>query len=221
MSGSAIQTTEVFNVIPAATIGIINFASGSVAVSGTVVDPSGVAIQNAGVAFVSGSSIFYSATTNISGNYATSVNPGNYLMSFTATGYFTNQFMQTVPSGPSYYIGLTTLVPQNAGSLPISDTLVTLDAYGNPVPLSNIKVTLWSIDTVAGGTSLATTFTNISGTFFLNADPGNYILQIAGMDPSYNRYNQSRNIEVNSVYNFPPTGPFNYQYSDTSMYGYL
>lgn len=220
-SGTPVQSSETFNVLPATQIGVISFYSGSVAVSGTVVDPSGVAIPNAGVAFISGSSIFASATTNASGDYLTSVNPGDWLLSFTAADYFTNQFVQTVPSGATYNFGLTTLVPQNAGTLSISDTLVTLDAYGNPIPLSNIKVVLWSVDSVGGGSPLGTTFTNVSGTFFLNADPGNYVLQMAGMDTSYNRYNQTRNIEVNAIYNFPPTGPFNFQYGDTSMYNYL
>lgn len=222
ISGTPYQATEVFNMLPSTTIGVINFYSGSVAVSGTVVDPSGVAIQNAGVSFISGSSILQMATTNVSGNYLVSIDPGNYLTSFTATGYFTNQIMKTVPSGSSSYnLGLTTLLPSNAGSLPISDTLITVDYYGTQIPLANLKVVLWSQDGVAGGSEIASTFTNVSGTFFLNADPGNYILQMYGMDPNYNRYNQVRNIEVNSVYDFPPTGPFNFQYGSTSSYNFL
>lgn len=219
INGNSYQSSEIFNVFPS-TIIRANLFSGSVAVSGTVVDPSGVAIQGAGVSFVSGSSIFVSATTNVSGNYLTTIDPGNWLLSFSAAGYFTNQFMRTIPSGPSFNIGLTTLSLQNSGSLPISDTLVTLDSYGNPVPLSNIKVVLWSIDQVGGGSPLGTTFTNVSGTFFLNANPGNYILQMAGMDNNYNRYNQTRNIEVSSIYNFPPNGPTNFQYGNSSSYNF-
>jgi hypothetical protein len=220
ISGTPYQATEVFNVLPATTIGIINQFSGSVSASGTVVNPSGVPIANVGVSFASGSTIVTSTTTNISGVYYANLNPQNYYTTFAAAGYFTNQFLMTIPSGTTAYLGLTTLTPFNIGSLTISDTLVTLDSYGNPVPLSNIKVTLWSIDGVAGGTPLGTTFTNVSGTFFLNANEGNYILQMAGMDVNYNRYNQTRNIEVNSVYNFPPTGPWNYQYGDTSSYNF-
>jgi hypothetical protein len=221
ISGTSFQTSETFSVFPAATVAVPVLFSGSVAVSGTVVDPSGVGIANAAVQFASGTFVVGSTTTNPSGNYSIYLNPMDYYALFTASGYFTNQLFLTVPSGASANLGLTTLVPDNIGSLTISDTLVTLDPYGNPIPLSNIKVQLWSIDSVGGGSAIGTTFTNVSGTFFLTANPGNYILSMAGMDTNYNRYNQTRNIEVNSVYNFPPTGPVNFQYGDTSSYNFL
>ena len=220
VSGSQIQANETFTVFaPAGSITPVYF-SGSVAVSGTVVDPSGVALQNVAIQFTSGNTVVTSTTTASGGGYIAYLNPQNYYATFVLPGYFTNQFVVTIPSGVSTNLGLTTMVPQNIGSLIISDTLVTLDAYGNPIPLSNIKITLWSIDQVAGGMPLGTTFTNVSGTFLLNANEGKYILQMAGMDVNYNRYNQTRNIEVNAVYNFPPTGPFNFQYGDTSSYNF-
>ena len=220
INGTHSQTSETFTVFPPAGSGGQVYYSGSVAVSGTVVDPSGIALQNVAVQFTSGNTVTASTITASGGGYVAYLNPQNYYATYVLPGYFTNQSMVSVPSGASTNLGLTTMVPQNIGSLIISDTLVTLVAYGNPVPLSNIKITLWSIDQVAGGLPLGTTFTNVGGTFLLNADEGNYILQMAGMDTSYNRYNQTRNIEVNAVYNFPPTGPFNFQYGDTSSYNF-
>lgn len=220
ISGNLVQTSDTFNVFPASAGANPVLFSGSVAVSGTVVNPSGIAIQNVAVSFASGSSIVATTTTNASGTYNAYLNPQAYYTTFIAPGYFTNQLTMTVPSGATAFLGSTTLIPSSTGSLVISDTLVTLDPYGNPIPLSNIKISLWSIDTVGGGAAIGVTFTNVSGTFFLNANPGNYLLSMAGMDVNFNRYNQTRNIEVNSVYNFPPNGPTNFQYLDTSGYNF-
>ena len=231
-SGIAVQSTEVNNLLPGSTTipGSI-ITGGSVSASGIVVDPSGISISGAQVYAVSGNTLFASTTTDASGTYAISINPGFYLFTYQASGFFTNQQFETIPSGATFNLGYTVLNYNTVGSLNISDSVLAPNPL-NPVqniPVPNLKVTLFSIGDVPNSAvnisvnydnALQTTYTNVSGVWVMQANPGYYILDFEGM--RYNaisqqneRFKLTRNIEVNTMYSS------NFDYLDTSKAGYL
>ena len=114
-SGNTIQATETYNVFPATSTFPNPFGQGSVATSGTVVNTSGAGIFAASVIISSGAMTFASATTDISGNYIAYLNPGTYLFSFFANGYYPTQTLQPIPSGSMWNAGVQVLQSASTG----------------------------------------------------------------------------------------------------------
>jgi hypothetical protein len=234
-SGSPVQSSEVFTVVPLASGG--GSAPGTIVVSGTVVTPSGSGIYQANVSTYLGGSITASSLTDANGNYTVYLNPGAYVFSASKSGYFNNQVLFNIPTGTNYYnvpsismvdistynmgqVIYTSNVGINVGSLTISDTYQWVDKNTqNTMPLPDLKVSLFSIDQIAGGSPIASTFTDASGTFILGANPGFYILEVKGNGPSNDVYLVTYNIEVSNAY--AQHSPANFRYLDTSKYNYL
>ena len=231
-SGLSVQSTEVNNLLPGSTTipGSI-VTGGSVSVSGNVVDPSGVFISGAQIVSTSGNTLYASTITDASGNYTVSINPGFYLFTYSHPGYFVNQQLETIPVGPTFFLGQTVLNYNTAGSLNITDTVLA-PSPSNPavnIPVPNLKVTLFATADIPNSpvnvsvnydNALQTTYTNVSGAWFLAADPGYYLLDIEGarfnsISQTNERFKLTRNIEVNTTY------VNNFSYLDSSKYNFL
>lgn len=229
-SGVSVQFTDTFDVLPASSSFPNPYGQGSVHASGIVTNPSGVGIMGASVVVSSGLTTFAATTTNPSGIYNIYINPGNYLVAFYANGYFPTQTVQAIPSGTIWNLGTQVMQPNTQGSLVISDTFLYQDQSGNNYPIPNLKVTLdYKLDNT-DVSPYGVTFTNINGTFYMNANPGKYVMTVQGEFWNVNtnkndRYNYTYDIEVNSVWSGTGTNgtssPINFQYLDSSRYDYL
>jgi len=229
-SGNTIQFSETFDVLPAASSFPNPYGQGNVHASGTVTTPSGVGIVNVSVVVSSGLNTFAATTTNVSGLYNVYLNPGNYLFSFYADGYFNTQSLYSIPSGTMWNLGQQIMQPDNAGSVVISDQFMYQTPNGVNYYLPNLKVTLNNKLDSAEAEPTAISYTNVSGTFFANADPGLYVMTVQGefWNVSTNkndRYNYIYNIEVNPVWSGTGASgnstPYNFVYLDSSKYNYL
>jgi len=226
-SGAPIYASETFSVLPAASSFPNPFGQGSIATSGTVVDTSGVGIYAASVVVSSGLTTFASATTDISGNYVAYINTGTYLFNFFANGYYPTQTLQTIPSGTIWNLGTQVMQSATQGLLTISDTFAYQDSMDNVYPIPNLQVIINDKLDDASAPPYGVAYTNVSGTFMMNADPGKYTMTVQGeywnVNTSKNdRYNYTYDIEVNAVWSgVSGQSPMNFQYLDTSKTSYL
>lgn len=222
-SGTTIQSTDTFSVLT--TSSAIPTGVGSVLVSGNVVDISGTGINNAYVAvsFLTGNTSILTSTVAISGIYTLQLDPNNYYITYAATGYNNNSITKTVPTGVTTFdFGNTTLVQVLNGSLIISDTYVQLGPDGTTqIPLSGMRVSLFE----KGGAALnianaiAISYTDISGTFTMSANPGKYALLVEGTQNDNRVYQTAYDIDISSV--FTNSSSANFRYLGTSQYNFL
>jgi hypothetical protein len=128
-----------------------------------------IPIEGALVEFIAGNQDKASATTDVHGLYAIDhVEPGNYTIVISASGYQTKSFGFSLDNNIATIINAS-LVP-NAGI--ISGTVINENTT-NPISGATIKL-------FQGTTFLTTTSTNTSGGYsFPNLAPGNYIV-VAG-----------------------------------------
>ena len=223
-SGTGTYFTETYNLFPSTTVVPVPLIIGNIPVSGTVVDQSGIGINATQVLAILNNSLFSTTTTNASGVYNMLLNAGQYVFEYIASGYFNNQQIRTIPSGSGYDLGTITMVPNNVGSLLISDTYVWQNQYMNYIPIPNLKVSIFNNNRPAGEDAVSVTYTNASGTFYANVNPGLYAMTVEGQywtGAKYDRYHYDYNIEVNSVWSGTGVGPYNFTYLDTSKYNYL
>lgn len=217
VSGVFVQGIESFGILAAPLV--IPTGIGSVAVSGVAINASGSGLGNIAVnaAFLTGNtSPVVSTVTDISGNYAFQLDPNNYYVTFAGIGFTTNYIVKTVPTGVTTFdFGNTTLLGPIVGSLIISDTYATPGPDGtSQIPLSGLKVSLFDkMATLA--TSIAISYTDVSGTFFMSANPGSYALLVQGTQSDSRVYQTAYDIEVNSAFNG------NFRYLGTSQYNFL
>jgi hypothetical protein len=194
--------------------------SGSVLSSGNIIDVSGNNVFNVITSVTQGNQYITSTSSDSNGNYYLSLDAGNYYFSYIKDGYYTINQIKIIPTGTTLYnLGQTTfteIIPPT-GLTTITDTLLCYDQNGvNQLPLIGLKITLWNPERINETQPLLTTYTDISGTFTLSALEGNYILKFIGQDQFNNRYNYSKDIEINSMW-----PPMNFQYQDSSSYNYL
>jgi len=229
-SGNVIQATETFNVLPAASVFPTPIGGGTISVSGSVIDASGTGIVGASVVVTSGNNTYGAASTSVSGLFTVMLNAGQYLFSYFANGYFPNSSLQSIPSGTTWNIGPIVLQLDNQGAITISDTFVYQTPELQIIPLPNLKVTLTPQDSITGDPPAAVAYTDMSGTWVMNANAGLYVLAVQGeyWNPTTSkndRYNYTYNIEVNPVWSGTgisgTSSPFNFQYLDTSKYNYI
>jgi len=229
-SGNIIQTTESFSVLPSAFSFPSPIGGGTISVSGSIVDASGNGIYPASLVVTSVNTAFAATTTDISGNYAIVLNAGSYIFGAYATRYFSNQVAQTIPSGTNWLVAPIGLQLDNQGAVQISDTFLFKTPQRQLIPLPNLKVSLFPQDSIGGDLPTAIAYTDVSGTFVMNANAGLYSMTVQGefWNPVKNRndrYNYQYDIEVNPVWS--GTGisgtstPYNFQYLDTSKYNYI
>ena len=228
-SGTNLQTSEVFSVLPVQSSFPSSYGQGSVAASGVVVGISGIGINSASVVVSSGQTTWASATTDVSGNYVVFLNPGQYLFSFYAAGYYPTQTLEPIPSGTMWNVGTQQMNPSSQGSLTISDTFVYVSPTNVTYYLSNFKVQLNRKLDSADTPPYAIAYTDVSGTFVTTADPGLYVMTVQGelwntVANKNDRYNYTYDIEVDSVWSGTgisgTSSPYNFQYLDTSRYNY-
>ena len=229
-SGNIIQSSETFNVFPGSSTFPLPSVGGNITVSGSVIDASGIGIYPTSVVVTSGTTEYGAVTTNVSGLFTIMLNAGQYLFSYYANGYFSNQSLQSIPSGSNWNVGPIVLQLDNQGSITISDTFLYLTPDNNLIPLPNLKVSLYPQDSIGGDSPTAIAYTDISGTFFMNSNPGLYAMQVQGEYWNQNsnkndRYNYTYDIEINPVWSGTgisgTSSPYNFQYLDTSKYNYI
>lgn len=228
--GAVVQSTELYNVFPAASYFPTTAGQGSVATSGTVVDVSGNGISSTSIIVASGQNSYAYATSDVSGNYIAYLNPGTYLFSFFASGYYPTQTLQSVPSGTMWNNGVQVLQYSSQGSLIISDTFAYQTPNKTTYYLPNLKVSLFDKRDNEEVPPYGIAYTNVSGTFVMTADPGQYVMTVQGEFWNQNtqkndRYNYTYDIEVNSVWSGSgasgTSSPINFNYLDTSKYNFL
>ena len=215
-SGTSLQSIESFGILQAAIptpTGI-----GSVTVSGNVVNTSGSGIGNIAVsaAFLTGNTSPVVTTVTSSGIYTLQLDPNNYYITFAGVGFTTNYTTKTVPTGVTTFdFGNTTMMSPIIGSLIISDTYATVGPDGtSQIPLSGMQVSLFDKSATLAK-AIAIAYTDVSGTFFLSANPGNYALQVQGTQPDSRVYQTAYDISVNSAF------AGNFRYLGTSQYQFL
>ncbi len=222
-SGTEVQSTESFGVLPFSSTFPIPGLIGSIAASGSVVNFSGSGIANATVLislFSNPNNASASTVTNSSGLYTVFLDPEDYLITVNADGFLTNQVAKTIPSGtPTFNFGQITL-SADSNSL---GSLVLSDQFGRESGgfLSNLKVSLFSkgVSSTAQAPPIAVTRTNVSGVFFMNANPGEFVLVVEGVGNSGRVFNTSYNIEVSDAY--ATASPQNFRYRGTSQFNFL
>lgn len=223
-SGLTIQSTDVFGVIPSTTSSGSIYA-GTVLVSGSVVNISGTGIDNAAVqaALLSNGQVVAATVTDISGNYNIYLNPGDFLLLASAQYYISNSVAQTVPTGmTTFNFGAITLTSSvGNGAVTISDTYTYVDPNdGLTYGLDNLKVSLFTRMSSALITQpLAVTRTDISGTFAMTANGGEYILRLEGNGPHNTVFDTAYDIEVSDA--FTSGTPLGFRYEGTSQYKFI
>ncbi len=221
-SGNVIQSSETFNVLPTNTEFESTFGQGSVLASGTVVGPSGESLSGVGISVSINNTIYAEVSTNVSGNYFTFLDPNDYVFTFVKSGYFTNQELETIPTMvTSTNLGTHIIYPSSGGILEITDTFVIKTPSQQLIPIPNLKVSLYSISSIAGTQPLAETFTDENGVWILSTNQGKYVLTVQGQlfnnsTKKNDRFNYTYDIEVNQAW----SGTNNFQYLDTSTTGY-
>lgn len=215
-SGISIQRTDSFGILSA----VIPTPTGigSVTVSGNVVNASGSGIGNIAVsaAFLTGNTSPIVTTVTNSGSYTLQLDPNNYYLTYAGVGYTTNFTTKTVPTGVTTFdFGNITLLQPIIGSLIISDTYTTPGPDGTSlVPLSGMQVSLFD-KTATLAKPIAVTYTDVSGTFFMSANPGSYALLVQGTQPNSNVFKTAYDIEVNAAF------INSFRYLGTSQYNFL
>lgn len=214
-SGNAVQSTDVFDVS--------DLTFGSALASGTVTNSAISGINGAlvNVSPFPNTNVIQSTTT-VSGNYFLMLNPGDYVLSISASGYISTNVFRTVPSSmPTFNFGNTILFGFNEGTIQISDTYVHVVDDNAQIPLSGLRVSLFNKGAKALNVSqaIAIGYTNVSGTFTLNANPGRYVLLVEGTQPDNAVYQTSYDIDVDPMFaNASSTG---FRYLGTSQYNFL
>jgi len=227
-SGQYIQNTEQFSVLPATsnfpTTGIA--VPGSVTVSGTVVNVSGSGIVSASVtaALLTGSNtVVAGAVTDASGLYTIYLNPDDYFMSYTASGFFPNQTTKTVGAGPFVSFGDTTLVSTNGSNNPVVISDSYLDGDRNNTPMSGLRIALFYKGQKAAGVAdaIAVSYTNVSGIFAMSVSPGdNYVLLVQGRSQNNEVIDTAYDIDVDPFLG-DSTLPANFRYLGTTQYDFI
>ncbi len=215
-SGNSIQLTDTFNV--ASTV------VGSAMATGAIIDLSGSGVDGAlvNVSIFPSSAPIQTALTN-DGFYSLVLDPGDYVLSISASGYVdTNIFRTVPPSMPTVNFGATTLYGFNVGMFQISDTYVHLaDDDETQIPISGLRVSLFEKGVRALNVSKAISigYTNSSGTFTLNANQGKYVLLVEGTQTDNAVYQTAYDIDVDPI--FKSASAIGFRYLGTSQYNFL
>ena len=227
LSGNHIQRNDTYAVLPSS----FNTPY-TIQASGSIIDPTiNVPVSGASIVSSNPDGTYSAVYTDGLGRFQLFTNPGYDTLTVYANGYYIERVTFPISSGSLYNFNVIDLYPiQTSGSLIISDTYVYQCPNYQTYMLPNLKVSLYDKLDTNEAPPYAVSYTNASGTFFMRANPGQYVLNIQGdfwnpYSNRNNRYDYTYDIEVNGMWSGTgrsgTSSPYNFQYKNTSRYSFL